>query len=261
MKTMKANVDLESIIKVSSGYIYWKDLKSVYLGCNQNFATLAGLSFPEEIVGKTDYDFFWGKNDVDKFIADDKQVIKTKKTLISEYRLVLKNSGQDTSIVVRTEKSPLYDYDGKLVGVLVIGVDITMEKDAEMLRNENEAHQSTIKTNETFKKCLDEIQQVIQSYKINILHNRLGVKPVEANANHNIIISKRECEILYYLALNKSPKEIASIFAILDQKSVAAATIQSIIDKQLYVKFNVFNISQLIEKANLLKLIPFLPDN
>jgi PAS domain S-box-containing protein len=261
MNIMKTNVNFESIIKVSSGYIYWKDLKSVYLGCNQNFASLAGLSSPEEIVGKTDRDFFWGKNDADKYIADDKQVVKTKKPIVSEYKLILKTSGQDTPIVVRTEKSPLYDYDGKVVGVLVIGIDITLEKDAEMLRNENQAHQSTIKTNETFKKCLDEIQQVIQSYKINILNNRLGVKPVKESSNENIIISKRECEILYYLALNKSPKEIASIFAILDQKSVAAATIQSIIDKQLYVKFNVFNISQLIEKANLLKLIPFLPDN
>lgn len=261
MKAVKTNIDLESIIKVASGYIYWKDLKSVYLGCNQNFASLAGLSSPEEILGKTDRDFFWGKNDADKYIDDDKQVIKTKKTLIAEYKLVLKKTGQEATVVVRTEKSPLYDYDGKVVGVLVIGVDITTEKDAEILRSENEAHQSTIKTNETFKKCLDEIQQVIQSYKINILHNRLGVKPVEESTSQNIIISKRECEILYYLALNKSPKEIASIFAILDQKNVAAATIQSIIDKQLYVKFNVFNISQLIEKANILKLIPFLPDN
>ncbi|HLX55021.1 MAG TPA: PAS domain-containing protein [Aquella sp.] len=258
---MKPKINFESIIKVSSGYIYWKDLNSVYLGCNQNFATLAGLATPEDVVGKTDRDFFWGVNEANQFIADDKHVIKTKKTLVSEYKLVLKSAEVDNHIVVKTEKSPLYDNDGKIVGILVIGVDITSEKNTEQLRSENQAQLATIKAHEDFKKCLDEIQQIIQSYKINILNNRLGVKSEVDNSKQNIIISKRECEILYYLALNKSPKEIASIFAILDQKSIAAATIQSIIDKQLYVKFNVFNISQLIEKANMLRLIPFLPDS
>jgi hypothetical protein len=236
-------------------------LNSVYLGCNQNFATLAGLASPEDIIGKTDHNFFWGVSEADKFIADDKSVIKTKKTLVSEYKLFLKDAEKPTTITVRTEKSPLYDCDGKIIGVLVIGSDITSELDSEILRNENQAQQATIKAHENFKKCLDEIQQIIQAYKISILNNRLGVKPDVNDMKQNIIISKRECEILYYLALNKSPKEIASIFAILDQKSVAAATIQSIIDKQLYVKFNVFNISQLIEKANVLRLIPFLPDS
>lgn len=255
------DINLDLIVKMSPGYIYWKDINSVYLGCNQNFATLAGLSSPEEIVGKTDHNFFWGINEADKFIDDDKRVIKTKKMLVSEYKLVIKESKDATSVVVKTEKSPLFGSNGKVVGVLVIGTDITSEKDSEILRNENQAQLTTIKSHEYFKKCLDEIQQVIQSYKINILNNRLGVKVEAKSLQSNIIISKRECEILYYLALNKSPKEIASIFAVLDQKIVAASTIQSIIDKQLYVKFNVFNISQLIEKANMLRLIPFLPDS
>ncbi|MCC2645851.1 MAG: hypothetical protein K0R94_1629 [Burkholderiales bacterium] len=258
---MSADIDLELILKISPGYIYWKDLNSVYLGCNQNCAALAGLSTPAEIVGKTDHDFFWGINEAEKFIADDQQVIKTKKTLVSEYKLVIKDKKEAMSIVVKTEKSPLLNNKGKIIGVLVIGTDITSEKDSEILKNQNLAQQSTIKAHEYFKKCLDEIQQVIQSYKINILNSRLGVKIDTNNIEHNIIISKRECEILYYLALNKSPKEIASIFAVLDGKSVAASTIQSIIDKQLYIKFDVFNISQLIEKANVLRLIPFLPDN
>lgn len=255
------NINLETIIKMSPGYIYWKDLNSVYLGCNQNFASLVGLASPEDIIGKTDHDFFWGVNESEQFIADDKRVIKTKKTLVSEYKLFLQHAATPTTITVKTEKSPLCDNNGKIIGVLVIGDDITSELNSEILKSENQSHLATIKAHEEFKKCLDEIQQIIQSYKINILNNRLGVKPDTDDLKHNIIISKRECEILYYLALNKSPKEIASIFAILDQKSVAAATIQSIIDKQLYIKFNVFNISQLIEKANVLRLIPFLPDS
>ncbi len=43
--------------------IFWKDMKSVYLGCNKNFAKEAGIEHPEEIIGKTDYDLAWKKEE------------------------------------------------------------------------------------------------------------------------------------------------------------------------------------------------------
>jgi PAS domain-containing protein len=44
-------------------HIFWKDTRSVYLGCNANFAVVAGVGSPEEIVGKTDYDLPWRKDE------------------------------------------------------------------------------------------------------------------------------------------------------------------------------------------------------
>jgi len=41
-------------------FIFWKDGNSVYLGCNRNFAQVAGVGSPENIVGKT-YDLPWKK--------------------------------------------------------------------------------------------------------------------------------------------------------------------------------------------------------
>ena len=35
--------------------VFWKDIRSVYLGCNKNFARAAGVDQPENIAGKTDY--------------------------------------------------------------------------------------------------------------------------------------------------------------------------------------------------------------
>ena len=71
------------------------------------------------------------------------------------------------------------------------------------------------------------------------------------------MLNKREQEILYFISLNKSPKEIASILGVREQKTLAPATIQAIITKQLYVKFGVYSVSNLIEKASFLGLIPF----
>jgi len=83
------------------------------------------------------------------------------------------------------------------------------------------------------------------------------VNPKPAEVIGDITLSKREREILYYLSLNKSPKDIATILSVLDKKAILPTTVQSVIDKQLYQKLDVFNIGQLIEKANMLKLIPF----
>lgn len=76
-----------------------------------------------------------------------------------------------------------------------------------------------------------------------------------------INLSAREQEILYYLYLNKSPKEIANILSIISGKEVSASTIHAIINKRLYVKFNVNSVSQLIEKAHAYNMIPFLITN
>jgi DNA-binding NarL/FixJ family response regulator len=71
-------------------------------------------------------------------------------------------------------------------------------------------------------------------------------------------LTKRELDVLYYLSLNKSPKEIASILSILENKSIKSATIQAVIDKGLYDKLGAYSIAQLIETATILKLIPFM---
>lgn len=53
--------------------IFLKDKDSVYLSCNENLARNLKIS-PEEIIGKTDYDFFPGEL-AEKYRADDVRVM------------------------------------------------------------------------------------------------------------------------------------------------------------------------------------------
>lgn len=52
-------VFLKNITQALPQYVFWKDIHSVYLGCNNNYATLVGLQSPEDIIGKTDHDLMW----------------------------------------------------------------------------------------------------------------------------------------------------------------------------------------------------------
>ncbi len=45
--------------------VFWKNREGVFLGCNLQFAKDANCSSPEEVVGKTDYDLPWTKEESD----------------------------------------------------------------------------------------------------------------------------------------------------------------------------------------------------
>lgn len=97
-------------------FIFWKDRNSIYEGCNRNFALAAGLSTPEEIVGKTDYDLPWTKEESDWFRQNDAQVIETDTPQYHIIEPLLQVDGQKAWL--DTNKIPLHDAEGNVVGVL-----------------------------------------------------------------------------------------------------------------------------------------------
>ena len=88
--------------------IFYKDKKSVYVSCNSNYARDLKIS-PDEIHGKTDYDFYPIEL-AEKYIADDKRIMKSgsSKTLDETYT----QDGKE--IVVRTVKTPVRNDKGNI---------------------------------------------------------------------------------------------------------------------------------------------------
>ncbi len=126
-QTEKAMIEKEELLQLVLDnipqYIFWKDRNSVYLGCNRNFAIIAGLNNPLEIVGKTDYDLPWKKEESDFFRECDARVMETD---TPEYHIIeplLQADG--TQSWVNTNKIPLHDAEGNVVGILGTFEDIT----------------------------------------------------------------------------------------------------------------------------------------
>jgi PAS domain S-box-containing protein len=120
---------LQSVIDNIPQSIFWKDRNSVYLGCNRNFAQLAGVSSPENIVGKTDYDLPWKKEETNFFGKCDRRVMESD---TPEYHIVeplLRADGKQ--VWLGTNKVPLHDSQGNVVGILGTFADITERKQAE----------------------------------------------------------------------------------------------------------------------------------
>ena len=99
--------------------IFSKDRNSVYVSCNENFARVVGIT-PEELVGKTDYDFF-PKELAEKYRADDKRIMESGRTETIEEQFI--DDGRE--LTVQTVKTPIVDATGNTVAILAIFWDIT----------------------------------------------------------------------------------------------------------------------------------------
>ncbi len=238
--------------------IYWGDAVTLtVLGANQSCLEAMGAKVPEDVIGRTPYDYY-PKDIADNIIEHVKKVVAEKKTLSQED--VIQDITTGKTRYYSAIRAPLFDSNNKeVVGIIGTSIEITAKIEAEKLKREVEAQQ--IETSKKLKQFSDDLYNLIQSYQYEFLNDELGKPKKNYSLEINIKLSKREKEILYYLALNQSPKEISSILSALENKNVTPATINALINKGLYIKFGVNTISQLIEKANSFKLIPFVLDN
>lgn len=259
---------LLSVISQLPGYIYWKDKNFKYIFANDHIAKSLGYNSGEEIIGKSDYDFGWDKSIVNEYRKVDELILETGQPVLNIEETVLAKNGQELHLLVN--KVPMRNLSGEIIGILGINIDITAEKEASQLKNEIEIEKNkAIETEQKrFKEFILQItkqmsvfEHIIGEFKFNHLSNKIGDQATQKELpKYNVKLSKREREILYYLSLNKVPKEIAAIIVSNENKDISPATIQSYI-KRLYVKLNVVNVSQLIQRANSLGLIPFILEN
>jgi len=98
-------------------FLCWKDTRSKFLGCNKNFLNLVGLTNYKDIVGKTDFDLPWTREQATKYRKDDHDVIFSgyQKTFYIERQS--QYGGQER--IVQVSKIP-FKINDKLKGVVCI---------------------------------------------------------------------------------------------------------------------------------------------
>ncbi len=153
---------MEGIMNSITVRVFWKDKDLIYLGCNMVFAHDAGLSHPQEIIGKDDYAMPWQKQ-AELYRRDDQEVINTglSKLLIEEPQT--RPNGE--TIILLTNKIPLRDAAGEIVGVLGTYFDISERKkaDAEKIKRAKELevfYQASIGREERIIELKKEIEEL-----------------------------------------------------------------------------------------------------
>ncbi len=116
---------LQSIIDHAPVRIFWKDRKLHYLGCNPVFASDAGKTHPEELIGKDDYEMSWAEQ-ADLYRADDMAVIESGQSKMTYEEPQTTPDGK--TIWLSTSKVPLKNAEDQVIGVLGIYQDVTEHK-------------------------------------------------------------------------------------------------------------------------------------
>ncbi|MBN1536093.1 MAG: PAS domain S-box protein [Anaerolineales bacterium] len=119
---------LQTVLDTIPVRVYWKDKKSVYMGCNHIFAHDAGLVSPEDIVGKNDFELAW-LDQAEQYRIDDRVVSASGLPKLNYEEL--QSTTDDKLIWRQASKVPLRDAQGKVIGVLGTYEDITERKKAE----------------------------------------------------------------------------------------------------------------------------------
>ena len=143
---------LEQVINTMPVRVFWKDVQGNFLGCNQLLAEDVGLKSPDELIGKNDYDFFTKEN-ADHFRQDDMAVMESDKPKLNFEESQIKNDGETTYL--ETNKVPLKNSEGDLLGILGSYTDITERKRVEKIISALAKQSSAVSTEDTFfKECL-----------------------------------------------------------------------------------------------------------
>ena len=125
---METNRILRLVLDTIPVRVFWKDKNSIYLGGNQAFAADAGFSSPDELIGKTDFDFAF-KAQAELFRADDTEVITSATPKLFFEEPQDRPDGKTNWLL--TSKVPMQDEDQAIIGVLGTYQDITDWKSAE----------------------------------------------------------------------------------------------------------------------------------
>ena len=120
---------LQTLMDSIPDCIYFKDDKNRFVRVNRARAKLSKTT-PENMIGKTDFDFF-SEEEAKKAFEDDRQIMQFGKPIIGKLERITDAEGKEHWFSVI--KVPWCDEQGKVIGVVGISRDITEQKKIEKL--------------------------------------------------------------------------------------------------------------------------------
>lgn len=194
---------LRTLIDTVPDVIYIKDNQSRFISANKKILDVMKAPSYEFLEGKTDFDFY--PHEIAKLYFDDEQkIVESGKPLIGKEEIGFDIEGNKR--IISTSKVPFFDSDGRILGIVGVGHDITEIKNVqEQLKNQAD---DLKKINAILEERQEEIQQQSESLgeQNNILEKERNLlRTLIDNMPDYIYIKDRESR---FLTVNKKLMEV-----------------------------------------------------
>ncbi|APC90999.1 MULTISPECIES: PAS domain-containing protein [Francisella] len=148
----------QQIVDNIEANIYWKDTDGKMLGMNLCYLKYLGLSDMNEAIGKRDVELSVMKNTSSDLYKNDLKVIEGDTTLIFEEKVLFEGKEQ----TFLSQKSPLKDENGKVIGIIGVSIDITKQKKLqhELEKKNNELREKDKKRSEAAEAIFDVLAKI-----------------------------------------------------------------------------------------------------
>ncbi len=183
---------LRTLVSTIPDLVWMKDPDGVYLICNPRFEELYGAK-EADIIGKSDYDFV-DEAMADSFRANDLRAIAAGAPSVNEEELTYASDGHKE--LVQTIKTPVYDFTGKVIGVLGIARDITDRKRAERELEQHRHHLEELVTKRTAD--LESAHRQLRETQFAMGRAGIAIHWVDAATGQFLDVNERACEMLGY---------------------------------------------------------------
>jgi PAS domain S-box-containing protein len=117
---------LLALLHSATDHVYFKDLQSRFIRASQSLAHQIGVASADDLVGKSDFDFFSDEHARPAF-EDEQEIIRTGQPIIGKEEKESWQDGRQDSWVLTT-KMPLRNRQGEIVGTFGISKGISSLK-------------------------------------------------------------------------------------------------------------------------------------
>lgn len=110
MAIHQVNLYVEPVV-----YIFYKDLHSRFIGCNDAFAEVSGFKRSADLIGKSDFDMPWRDTEAELYREGDKAVLDG---VLMNNTVESQNQSSQNKCRILINKSPLINLTGEKIGIV-----------------------------------------------------------------------------------------------------------------------------------------------
>jgi PAS domain S-box-containing protein len=211
---------LRFLLDNSQDHIYFKDRESRFIKCSRKQAERFGQMRPDDVIGKTDFDFFDGEHAYPAF-HDEQEIVRTGQSMLGKFEKEVSKDGRVTWAL--TTKMPLRNKTGEIIGTFGISKDVTAIKESEAKLEQ--VHRQLLETSrmagmaEVATSVLHNVGNVLNSVNVSsaVIADKVRQSKVVNLGKAVVLMQEHEKNLAEFLTEDTKGKQVVSYLQTLSQ--------------------------------------------